>query len=434
MPKLKYKISLLSILLLVSACNGEGDAERSGTIAEKTPGRFAPIADTIAGDAIATTEAKFARLALDCVARQYPNKIAHVLSSGEDVKSPQELYPIFYGCFDWHSSVHGHWLLVRLWGRNDVPELDADIEALLDNSFTPEKVAIERQYFLGNDRDSFERPYGVAWYFQLMTELRDISKGQGAKAQKAKQLMEIMAPLEFVIIEKLKKWLPKLAYPVRIGTHNQTAFAFGLILDWERAGGDAGLGRLVRDKSLEFHQNDENCPLGYEPSGEDFLSPCLMEADLMRRLLPPQEFSTWLSKFLPNIPIDDAGFRDGDRDGDWLKIGIVNDPSDGKLVHIDGLNLSRAWALDGIASALAEDDPRIASLDAAKKAHAKSGLESVSAAHYSGSHWLASFATYYITRRGVTIETKAAETPVLESDKASSDDKALSGDKKVTGE
>lgn len=412
MPKQSIKILSLSMLLLASACGSEGENQEGGTIAEKTPGQYAPVVDDIPENEIASTEAKFARLALDCVARQYPNKIAHVLLSGEDVKSPQELYPIFYGCFDWHSSVHGHWLLVRLWGRNDVPELDADIEALLDNSFTPEKVAIERQYFLGNDRDSFERPYGVAWYFQLMTELRDISKGTGAKAQKAKKLMETMAPLEFVIIEKLKKWLPKLAYPVRIGTHNQTAFAFGLILDWERAGGDAGLGRLVRDKSLEFHKNDENCPIGYEPSGEDFLSPCLMEADLMRRILPQAEFSEWLSKFLPNIPEDGSA--------DWLKVGIVNDPSDGKLVHIDGLNISRAWAIDGILNALPEDDLRRASLEAAKTQNAKFGLESVSAEHYSGSHWLASFATYYITRRGIKAEPQAeplAETTPEDSDK-----------------
>ncbi len=409
MPKYKHIILSLPLLLLASACGNEADVEQGGTIAEKNPGQFAPVAEEIPTDEIASTEAKFARLALDCVARQYPNKIAHVLSSGEDVKSPQQLYPIFYGCFDWHSSVHGHWLLVRLWGRNDVPKLDADIEALLDNSFTPEKVAIERQYFLGNDRDSFERPYGVAWYLQLMTELRDISKGRGAKAQKAQKLIETMAPLEFVIIEKLKKWLPKLAYPVRIGTHNQTAFAFGLILDWERAGGDAGLGRLVRDKSLEFHRNDVNCPLSYEPSGEDFLSPCLMEADLMRRILSKDEFSAWLTKFLPGIPEDGSG--------DWLKVGIVNDPSDGKLVHLDGVNLSRAWALDGIASALAEDDVRRPALDAAKKAHAMSGLESVSAEHYSGSHWLASFATYYITKRGIKIEPKTDEVTASDSDK-----------------
>lgn len=394
MPSKFNKIIPLSVMLMMSACGSDSSQDDTDTIAERTPGEFAPekIAEPL-DDELLTLESKFARLALDCVARQYPNKISHVLASGEDVKSPQQLYPIFYGCFDWHSSVHGHWLLIRLWGSDAVPQLDTDIEALLDTSFTADNVAIERQYFLGNERDGFERPYGIAWYLQLMTELRDISKGTGAKAQKAKNLMEVMAPLEFVIIDKLKKWLPKLAYPVRIGTHNQTAFAFGLILDWERAGGDAGLGRLVRDKSLEFHKNDENCPIGYEPSGEDFLSPCLMEADLMRRILPQAEFSAWLSKFLPNIPVDG--------NANWLEVGIVKDPSDGKLVHLDGVNISRAWALDGISSALPADDPRIASLKGAMKKHADVGLASVSDEHYSGSHWLASFATYYLTRRGV---------------------------------
>lgn len=385
----------LSIILMVTACSAENDGktEDAGIIAEKIPGQYAPVKSEIEVDQNITTQSKFARLALNCVSRQYPNKISHVLTSGEDVKSPQQLYPIFYGCFDWHSSVHGHWLLLRLWGRNEVPELDGDIEAIFENSFTAEKVAIERQYFLGNDRDSFERPYGIAWYFQLMSELRDISKGTGPKADKAKQYVDVMAPLEFTIIEKIKKWVPKLAYPVRVGTHNQTAFAFGLMLDWEQAGGDAGLGVLVRDKVKLFHTNDVNCPIGYEPSGEDFLSPCLMEADLMRRVLKQDEFSTWLTKFLPNIPEDGST--------DWLSVGVVNDPSDGKLVHLDGVNLSRAWALDGIADALADDDPRIASLRATMKKHADAGLASVSEEHYSGSHWLASFATYYITRRGI---------------------------------
>lgn len=393
------KILPLSIILMASALtaacadNSNEESEKAGTVAEKIPGQYAPPIADIDKDVAASLESKFARLALSCVSRQYPNKISHVLTSGEDVKSPQELYPIFYGCYDWHSSVHGHWLLLRLWGRGDVPEWDADIEALFDNSFTAEKVAGERQYFLGNDRDSFERPYGIAWYFQLMSELRDISKGTGPKAAKAKQYLDVMAPLEFTIIEKIKKWVPKLAYPVRIGTHNQTAFAFGLMLDWEQAGGDAGLGVLVRDKVKLFHNNDVNCPIGYEPSGEDFLSPCLMQADLMRRIMDEKEFAAWLTKFLPNIPQDGST--------DWLAVGIVNDPSDGKLVHLDGLNLSRAWALDGIANALPNDDPRLASLRASMKLHADAGIASVSDEHYSGGHWLASFATYYITRRGL---------------------------------
>jgi hypothetical protein len=171
-------------------------------------------------------------------------------------------------------------------------------------------------------------------------------------------------------------------------------FAFGLILDWAKVAGDTEMTELVIGRSLAFHRQDRNCPITYEPSGEDFLSPCLMEADLMRRILPQDEFATWLAHFLPGIP------RDGG--GDWLDIGIVMDPTDGKLVHLDGVNLSRAWNLENIAAALPRDDPRRASLLAASRIHAEAGIANVSAEHYEGSHWLASFASYLVTRRGVS--------------------------------
>jgi hypothetical protein len=171
-------------------------------------------------------------------------------------------------------------------------------------------------------------------------------------------------------------------------------FAFGLVLDWARVAKDEEMERLVTERSLAFHRNDRNCPLEYEPSGEDFLSPCLMEADLMRRLLGTAEFSSWLEQFLPQIP------RDGR--ADWIETGVVNDPSDGKLVHLDGVNLSRAWNLENIAAALPADDERRASLLAASRIHSKAGIANVSAEHYEGSHWLASFATYLVTQRGLT--------------------------------
>ena len=206
------------------------------------------------------------------------------------------------------------------------------------------------------------------------------------------QWLEILLPLEAVIVKELKSWLPKLAYAIRLGTHNQSMFAFGLMLDWARVAGDSEMTELITERSLAFHQGDRDCPLAYEPSGEDFLSPCLMEADLMRRILTQPEFIVWLDAFLPQIP------RDGR--GDWLAVGIVNDPSDGKLVHLDGVNLSRAWNLENIAAALPQNDPRRAALLAAASLHAETGIENVSAEHYEGSHWLASFATYLVTRRG----------------------------------
>jgi hypothetical protein len=338
-------------------------------------------------------EHAFARTALQCINKQYPNKISHVLTSADDVAQPVDLTPVFYGCFDWHSAVHGHWLLTRLWGQNAIPDMDAEILAALDANFTEEKIAGEMAYFTGKDRLGFERPYGLAWFLQLTAELQEISAGDGAKAEQAKIWLDRFKPLESLIVERLSDWVPKLAYPIRLGTHNQSAFAFGLFLDWAKINDNAEFAKLIGDKTLAFHRDDKNCPIGYEPSGEDFLSPCLMEADLMRRVMDQQEFAQWLTNFLPNIPEDGSS--------DWLKIGVVKDSSDGKLVHLDGVNLSRAWALLGIVSALPADDPRRASLVAVALEHGTAGEQSVSTPHYSGSHWLASFATYLRTARGV---------------------------------
>jgi hypothetical protein len=359
------------------------------------------IAMTMAHPTLATTDqeaepidtavaAKFARLALDCVHREYPNKIGHVLNTAEDARTPSSLHPVFYGCFDWHSSVHGHWLLIRLLRTVPAdlmpPELRSEVIDALNRSFNAEAVALEVIYFETENRKSFERPYGSAWLLQLTAELREW------KNPIAAAWLETLKPLEKVISEQISSWLPKLAYPIRLGTHNQSMFAFGLILDWARVAGDIEMSDLIRERSLAFHLGDRNCPMAYEPSGEDFLSPCLMEADLMRRLLPQIAYAEWLSGFMPKIPLDGSS--------EWLSVGIVNDPTDGKLVHLDGVNLSRAWNLENIAGALPVEDPRRAALLAAAQVHAEAGLANVSAEHYEGSHWLASFATYLVTRRG----------------------------------
>ncbi|MEE9432925.1 MAG: DUF2891 domain-containing protein [Sphingorhabdus sp.] len=396
----------VSALLLASLAACDAAKDDGDVIAGKQPPANSGAARTLPPDGRKNDpNIRFASMALDCVNKQYPGKISHILNSAEDVKRPQQLYPAFYGCFDWHSSVHGHWLLARLWGRGDVPEMDGEIEAALARSFTKENIAAERLYFQGAGRGSFERPYGMAWFLQLTAELRGIEAQGGEKGAKAAEFIELLAPLETTIVEQLKKWLPKLAYPIRIGTHNQTAFAFGLMIDWARQGGDKGLEKLVTDKAMEFHRGDKACPIAYEPSGEDFFSPCLMEADLMRRVMKADAFASWLTEFLPAIPQDGSA--------NWLKTGIVNDRADGKLVHLDGLNLSRAWALEGIASALPEGDNRIAALRAAAAKHTQTGLASVSSDSYAGSHWLASFATYLTSHRGIekkpTPETDIAE-------------------------
>ena len=393
-----HLVGFAAAIFFLASC--DASSERGPTIAEKELAEGNSGPKTLPPDVSKNDpNGRFARMALDCVNKQYPNKISHVLNSAEDVKSPQELYPAFYGCFDWHSSVHGHWLLTRLWSTGKVAALDGEIEAALARSFSAENIASEVAYFREPDRGSFERPYGMAWFLQLMTELREVAKQGGKKGMKAAQFVEVMRPLEITIVGQLTEWLPKLAYPIRLGTHNQTAFAFGLMIDWARQGGDEALGKLITEKSLTFHRGDKDCPIAYEPSGEDFLSPCLMEADLMRRIMPQAEFAKWLGEFLPDIPQDAKG--------NWLKTGIVNDPTDGKLVHLDGLNLSRAWALEGIASALPKGDKRIAALKSAADAHAETGLASVSSENYAGSHWLASFATYLTSKRGIAEEVTA---------------------------
>jgi len=330
---------------------------------------------------------RFARLALTCVHKEYPNKISHVLNDAGDARPPSELTPAFYGCFDWHSSVHGHWLLARILKTDPQSPMKPAILAALDRSFTKENIAAELEYIEGEGRKGFERPYGTAWLLQLVAELDE------SDDPKLKAWRETLRPLEEKIVAETQAWLPKLAYPIRLGTHNQSAFAFGLMLDYARRTGNAAFEKQLADKALEFHRADVNCPLAYEPSGEDFLSPCLMEADLMRRVMPQADYAAWLARFLPQIPADGST--------GWLKPGEVRDPTDGKLVHLDGVNLSRAWAMEGIASALPKDDARIPALLATAKLHADSGLKAVSDKNYEGSHWLGSFATYLTTKRGI---------------------------------
>jgi hypothetical protein len=330
---------------------------------------------------------RFARLALDCVHREYPNKISHVLESDADVAPPRELTPVFYGCFDWHSAVHGHWLLVRLARLYPEADFTPAARAALAASFTEEKVQGELHYFAAEGRSSFERPYGLAWFMQLTAELREWDDAD------ARGWVGTLEPLEDVVEARFMSWLPNLVYPVRSGTHNQTAFGFALALDWARIAGRDDLAAMLTEKSLAFHADDRACPLAYEPSGEDFLSPCLMEADLMRRVIPASEYPAWLGRFMPQIP-EDGSAR-------WIEPGVVLDPTDGKLVHLDGFNLSRAWNLQGVASSLPAGDPRRAALLSAGAEHRESGLEAVTGEHYEGGHWLASFATYLVTHKAL---------------------------------
>jgi hypothetical protein len=335
------------------------------------------------GSLDATAAGRFADLALKCLHKEFPNKIAHVLSSEVDVHPPRELFPAFYGCYDWHSAVHGHWLLVRLVKKFPKAPFAKQARAELARSLTTANLAAETAYLQRGGRASFERPYGLAWALMLSAELRSWKDPQAAEWARA------IAPLETEAASRIKRWLPDLTYPIRVGEHDQTAFAFGLIWDWAGVAGDEEMRRLLADAARRYYQNDRDCPIRYEPSGQDFLSPCLAEADFMRRVLDRAAFSRWLSAALPQIP------RNGH--SDWLPPAIVTNRADPKLAHLDGLNLSRAWMLEGIARALTQDDGRVFALRNAAKKHREAALPAVTGEHYEGGHWLGTFAAYLTT-------------------------------------
>lgn len=328
----------------------------------------------------AAAASRFAALALACVEKEYPNKIAHVLNSDADVRPPRELTPAFFGCYDWHSSVHGHWLLARLARLYPGAPFAARALDVLERRLAPDNIAREAAYLNAPGRATFERPYGLAWLLLLAAELREWR--EPAPQRWAEQL----APLERAAVSRLSAWLPKLSYPERSGVHANTAFALGLMYD--SSAHDPAFRTLAGSRIRDFYLKDRACPVQYEPSGQDFLSPCLAEADAVRRVLPPAEFERWLAAFLPSVP---------------LQPEKVTDPTDGQLAHLDGLNLSRAWMLEGIASALPPRSPRRKALLDLAARHRRAGLASVTGEHYEGGHWLGSFAVYLVTGRGLPL-------------------------------
>ncbi len=349
-------------------------------LASSSPPPAAP-----ARDAAAT--ARFAGLALKCLHAEYPNYLALAMDNDGDAGPPREQHPAFYGCLDWHSAVHGHWLLVRELRFAPAGAFAIEARTELQRSLNDAAIAGEVAYLRHAGRASFERPYGLAWVLKLAAELRAWHDPDAERWSLA------LRPLEEEAAARLKNWLPKLRYPIRIGEHNQTAFAFALAWDWAGVSGDHEMRALLGDAARRFYLADRRCPLAFEPSGEDFLSPCLAEADLMRRVLPARAYGSWLSAFLPGIPRT-AGQP-------WLEPAIVTDRADPKLAHIDGLNLSRAWMLEGIAQGLAAGDPRRAALLATSAAHAQAALPAVTGEHYEGGHWLGTFAVYLTTRAGL---------------------------------
>ena len=314
------------------------------------------------------------QLPMKCLQQEYPNKLGQVLNSQEELLSPQQLHPVFYGCFDWHSSMHGHWLLVEL--LKSFPELsNADsIRLKLNEQFTAEKIATEIKFFSTKYNESFERTYGWAWLLKLQETV------DNWEDKDAQHWAKILQPLTDVIVEKYTVYLPKLVYPIRTGEHVNTAFGLAFAHDYAEHSSDTVFLKLIKKRALEFYGNDINYPIHLEPGGYDFLSPALEETDLMRRVLPAKEFDRWLKKFLPSLRKKSFS----------LEPGRVSDRTDGKLVHLDGLNFSRAWCLAG----LAKNSKQYAHLNQIARMHIEKSLPSVVDGDYMGEHWLASFAVY----------------------------------------
>jgi hypothetical protein len=321
----------------------------------------------------------FARLALDCIPKEYPNKLNQVLTDSERLLSPRVLHPAFYGCLDWHSSVHGHWMLVKLLKEfPGLPERD-EILARLEQSLTADNIAAEVRYF-DHEWDSWERTYGWAWLLQLALELHTWREPAG------RELGNHLAPLVALIRSRYMNFLPRQDYPIRTGVHPNTAFGLSFALDYARVLEDSDFEAALIAAARQYYEHDADCPLSWEPGGEDFLSPCLEEAALMARVLPQKAYRRWLQGFLPQL------FEDG-----ALVPARVGDRSDPKIVHLDGLNLSRAWDLYIIASALT-DPEKISRLRQLAVRHLDASLPFVASEHYEGSHWLGSFAVYALTR------------------------------------
>lgn len=317
---------------------------------------------------------RLAQLPINCIQTEYPNKLNQVIGSDDDLQSPQVLHPAFYGCFDWHSSVHGHWSLVSL--LKQFPELNDKEEsiAMLLENISEEHIKIEVSYFYGKHNSSYERTYGWAWLLKLAEELHTWDDPN------ARILETNLQPLTDLIVGKYLEFLPKLNYPIRVGEHPNTAFGLSFAYDYAKTVGHAELKSLIEKRARDFYDDDNDCPLSWEPSGFDFLSPCLEEAALMKRVLPSEDYKVWLNDFLPQLKHKDF----------TIETGKVSDRTDGKLVHLDGVNFSRAWSLNKIA----ENLPEYEHLKNIANQHINYSLPSIVGDGYEGGHWLGSFAIY----------------------------------------
>ncbi len=353
------------MILLVISCKPSDEKNKN----------LIPPLEIVKTPVLNLTEAnRLAKLPLHCMDTEYPNKLNQTVGSAEDLKTPKTLHPTFYGCFDWHSAVHGHWSLVSL--LNQFPKLEEKdlIKEKLLKSLSKENIIAEVSYFEGKHNASYERTYGWAWVLKLAEELHTFNDPL------ARQLESNLQPLTNLIVEKYIEFLPKLNYPIRVGEHPNTAFGLSFAYDFAVATSQNELKALIEQRAKDFYLNDKECPMAWEPGGFDFLSPCLEEAALMKRVLPLEEFKGWIDDFLPQLK--EETFK--------LETGKVSDRTDGKLVHLDGVNFSRAWSLSKITRGL----PAYQHLNNIANQHINYSLPSIVGDSYEGGHWLGSFAIY----------------------------------------
>lgn len=360
---------------------------------KKPPIVYRPLTPSLAS--------KLVQLSIHCAGREYPNKPGDVQSSDEDVVPPRKLHPAFYGCFDWHSAVHGHYTMVRVLRL--FPNIDSAgrILEILDRHLEPSLIQVEADYFKGRYRKLFERPYGWAWLLRLAAEIDSVVKDEATGSdlrKRAEKWAVALKPLEDVIVDLTMDYLTKLSLPVRAGTHNSTAFALAHIHDYAKTAGREDLEQAVNRASRKFFLEDRNCPTSYEPSGEDFISPCLAQADLMRRALDANEFQKWLHGFLPDF--SDPEFKP------LLSPPEILDIEDGRIGHLIGLMFHRAWTFRGIARALDAKDPRKEIMIQLSHLHEHEGLRLMFDSGYGGTHWLASFAVFSLTDSNESTVTK----------------------------
>ena len=368
---------LASIAIIAVACGSPAPTPQPTAPVRKPVPDLPPLTEASASN--------FAQLTLKCVQKTYPNQPGLILDRPSDVLSPEKAHPAFYGCYDWHSSVHGHWMLARLLRLfPSLPEAP-QIKKALDANLSAKNIAIESAYFNRPDTKAFERTYGWAWTLKLMEEL---TRGTSPEA---KAWAANLKPLADTLSARYLDFLPKQVYPIRTGLHPNTAFGLAFAVDYANTIGDTKLRELLVSRSKDYFGKDTDYPAKLEPGGSDFLSPALAEADLMRRVLPEDQFTNWFHAFLPQLSKGEPK--------NLLQIAVVSDRSDPQLGHLDGLNLSRAWCMRQIAAALPQNDPARWVLEDAGHTHAIDALQHVATGHYEGEHWLGSFAVYLLTEK-----------------------------------